>query len=87
MVVTLHHVRYRSSSTPDVQLARSSRELNRIFRLAVAEYEHLYRIEIDDLAILAREAEHYRQIFNHIRPNQTLSRHRPIASTPTRRCI
>ncbi|MEU5885196.1 integrase core domain-containing protein [Spirillospora sp. NPDC047279] len=41
-------------------------------------YEHLYRIEIDDLPALAREAEHYRQVFNHIRPHEALSGHRPI---------
>jgi transposase InsO family protein len=42
------------------------------------KYEHLYRIEIDDLPALAREAEAYRQIFNHIRPHQALGGHRPI---------
>jgi transposase InsO family protein len=41
-------------------------------------YEHLYRLEIDDLPALAREAEAYRQIFNHIRPHQTVGGHRPI---------
>jgi len=42
------------------------------------KYEHLYRHEIDDLPALAREAERYRQIFNHIRPHETLAGHRPI---------
>jgi putative transposase len=42
------------------------------------KYEHLYRIEIDDLPALAREAEAYRHIFNHIRPHQALGGHRPI---------
>jgi len=42
------------------------------------KYEHLYRHEIDDLPTLAAEAERYRQIFNHIRPHQTLGGHRPI---------
>ncbi|WP_222721568.1 integrase core domain-containing protein [Actinomadura sp. HBU206391] len=42
------------------------------------KYEHLYRIEIEDLPALAREAEAYRQIFNHIRPHQALGGHRPI---------
>ncbi|MEU5877517.1 integrase core domain-containing protein [Spirillospora sp. NPDC047279] len=42
------------------------------------KYQHLYRIEIDDLPALAREAETYRQIFNHIRPHQSLGGHRPI---------
>ncbi|MEU5885211.1 integrase core domain-containing protein [Spirillospora sp. NPDC047279] len=42
------------------------------------KYEHLYRIEIDDLPTLAREAEHYRQVFNHIRPHQALGGHRPV---------
>jgi transposase InsO family protein len=42
------------------------------------KYEHLYRIEIDDLPALAREAEAYRQVFNHIRPHEALGGHRPI---------
>lgn len=42
------------------------------------KYEHLYRTEIDDLPALAREAEAYRQIFNHIRPHEALGLHRPI---------
>lgn len=42
------------------------------------KYEHLYRMEIDDLPTLAGEAEAYRQIFNHIRPHEALGLHRPI---------
>ena len=42
------------------------------------KYEHLYRHEIDDLPTLAAQAEAYRQIFNHIRPHETLGGHRPI---------
>ena len=42
------------------------------------KYEHLYRHEIDDLPTLAAEAERYRQVFNHIRPHETLGGHRPI---------
>lgn len=42
-------------------------------------YEHLYRLEIDDLPALAREVETYRQIFNHIRPHEALDPHRPAA--------
>lgn len=42
------------------------------------KYEHLYRLEIDDLPALAREAEAYRQVFNHIRPHETLAGARPI---------
>jgi putative transposase len=42
------------------------------------KYEHLYRLEIDDLPTLAREAEAYRHIFNHVRPHQALGGHRPI---------
>lgn len=41
-------------------------------------YEHLYRMEIDTLQDLAREAETYRQIFNHVRPHEALGFHRPI---------
>jgi putative transposase len=42
------------------------------------KYEHLYRTEIETLQDLAREAETYRQVFNHIRPHEALGFHRPI---------
>jgi putative transposase len=42
------------------------------------KYEHLYRIEIDDLPTLAHEAETYRQIFNHVRPHEALGGRRPV---------
>jgi transposase InsO family protein len=42
------------------------------------KYEHLYRMEIETLSDLAREAEAYRQVFNHIRPHEALDFHRPI---------
>jgi putative transposase len=42
------------------------------------KYEHLYRLEIDDLPTLAAEAEAYRQVFNHIRPHEALAGHQPI---------
>jgi transposase InsO family protein len=42
------------------------------------KYEHLYRTEIETLTDLAREAEAYRQIFNHVRPHEALGLHRPI---------
>jgi transposase InsO family protein len=42
------------------------------------KYEHLYRMEIQTLQDLAREAEAYRQVFNHIRPHEALNLHRPI---------
>lgn len=42
------------------------------------KYEHLYRHEIETLADLAREAEVYRHVFNHIRPHEALGLHRPI---------
>jgi putative transposase len=41
------------------------------------KYEHLYRHEITDVEVLAREAEHYRQIFNTIRPHEALGMRRP----------
>ncbi|MEY9997530.1 putative transposase [Streptomyces sp. V4I8] len=49
------------------------------------KYEHLYRLEIEDLDTLAREAEHYRHVFNHVRPHEALAGHRPIEvyRTPT----
>jgi putative transposase len=42
------------------------------------KYEHLYRREIETLQDLAREAEAYRQVFNHIRPHEALDFYRPI---------
>jgi transposase InsO family protein len=42
------------------------------------KYEHLYRCEIETLNDLAREAEAYRHVFNHIRPHEALDLHRPI---------
>jgi putative transposase len=44
------------------------------------KYEHLYRHadQIATLADLYREAEHYRMTFNHARPHEALSMHRPI---------
>jgi transposase InsO family protein len=42
------------------------------------KYEHLYRLEIDDLDTLATAAEEYRHVFNHIRPHEALVGHRPI---------
>lgn len=41
------------------------------------KYEHLYRHDIADVDVLAREAEHYRQIFNTIRPHEALDMRRP----------
>jgi putative transposase len=42
------------------------------------KYEHLYRHEITDGDMLASQAEHYRQIFNTIRPHEALDMRRPI---------
>ena len=44
------------------------------------KYEHLYRHadQIATLADLHREAEHYRMIFNQIRPHEALAMRRPI---------
>ncbi|MEU5846352.1 integrase core domain-containing protein [Saccharopolyspora shandongensis] len=36
------------------------------------KYEHLYRHEIGDGQALVVEAEHYRQVFNHVRPHEAL---------------
>ncbi len=41
------------------------------------KYEHLYRLEITDLQLLAAEAVAYRQVFNHIRPHEALGGRRP----------
>ena len=41
-------------------------------------YGHPYRLGIEDLPVLVREAEVYRRIFNHIRPHEALGGHRPI---------
>ena len=42
------------------------------------KYEHLYRHEIDDGHDLGLEVEAYRQLFNTIRPHQTLDGRRPL---------
>jgi len=42
------------------------------------KYEHLYRMEIETLPDLHREAEAYRQIFNHLRPHEARGFYRPI---------
>jgi len=42
------------------------------------KYEHLYRLEIDDGHDLAAECETYRQLFNTIRPHQSLAGRRPL---------
>ena len=41
------------------------------------KYEHLYRHEITDGPAVAREAEVYRQVFNHVRPHEALGMARP----------
>ena len=41
------------------------------------KYEHLYPEELTDGVMLADEAEHYRQIFNRIRPLEALGIRRP----------
>ena len=42
------------------------------------KYEHLYRHEIDDGHQLGLEVESYRQLFNTVRPHQTLAGRRPL---------
>ena len=42
------------------------------------KYEHLYRHEIDDGHDLGLHVERYRQLFNTVRPHQTLAGHRPL---------
>ena len=44
------------------------------------KYEHLYRVheQITTVEDLYREAEAYRQIFNHVRPHETLGFRRPV---------
>jgi putative transposase len=42
------------------------------------KYEHLYRHEIDDGHDLATETERYRQLFNQVRPHQSLNGRRPL---------
>jgi putative transposase len=42
------------------------------------KYEHLYRTEIETLPDLTREADAYRQVFNHVRPHEALGFYRPI---------
>ncbi len=42
------------------------------------KYEHLYREEIDDGHDLGLQVERYRQLFNTVRPHQTLAGRRPL---------
>ncbi len=42
------------------------------------KYEHLYRHEIDDGHDLGLQVEHYRQLFNQVRPHRSLAGRRPI---------
>lgn len=42
------------------------------------KYEHLYRHEIDDGHQLGLEVESYRQLFNTVRPHQSLAGRRPL---------
>jgi transposase InsO family protein len=42
------------------------------------KYEHLYRHEIDDGHDLGLQVERYRQLFNTVRPHQTLAGRRPL---------
>jgi putative transposase len=42
------------------------------------KYEHLYRVEIDDGHQFGIETESYRQLFNTVRPHQTLDGKRPL---------
>jgi transposase InsO family protein len=42
------------------------------------KYEHLYRHEIDDGHQLGIEVEHYRQLFNQVRPHHSLAGRRPL---------
>ncbi len=50
---------------------------NEVWQLDFSEYETTTG-GIDDLPALAAEAEAYRQVFNHLRPHQTLGGRRPI---------
>lgn len=53
------------------------------------KYEHLYRHEISDGPTVAREAEAYRQVFNHIRPHEALGMATPAQHylTPADRAV
>lgn len=42
------------------------------------KYEHLYRLEIEDVLRLAAEIEAYRQVYNTIRPHEALDFERPL---------
>ena len=42
------------------------------------KYEHLYRHEIDDGHDLGLHVERYRQLFNQVRPHQSLAGRRPL---------
>jgi putative transposase len=42
------------------------------------KYEHRYHMQIETLQDLTREADAYRQVFNHVRPHEALAFYRPI---------
>ena len=42
------------------------------------KYEHLYRLEIDDGHELGLQVERYRELFNEVRPHESLGMRRPL---------
>ena len=44
------------------------------------KYEHLYRLEIPDVISLAEEAEAFRQLYNTIRPHESLDFATPVTA-------
>lgn len=67
----LRHVRTRHHRPRD---QRGVERFNRSFK-----YEHLYREEIGDVIALRDEVEAYRELYNWVRPHETLGQLPPMA--------
>ena len=62
--------RYRSPQTNGV--------VERFF--GAIKYEHLYREEIEDGAMVARAVDHYRALYNAVRPHEALAFRTPLSA-------
>jgi putative transposase len=76
---------YRAAFAGDDSLLRHVRtrvrspQTNGVFErfFGTRKYEHLYRVLIDDGGALAMETDRFRDIYNRIRPHQSLGKRTP----------
>lgn len=47
------------------------------------KYEHLYREELQDGAMVVAAVERYRLLYNAVRPHETLGQHTPLTAWHT----